>query len=440
MFEEQVLDRLISCREVTALPQVLAEVIRMVGEEETSTKQLSEIILKDPALTARVLRAVNSSFYGLKHSINTVNQAVVTLGVRPVKAIVLSVCLYRVFEQKNQGMDRVRFWRHSLETAIACREIASICGYQPVEEAFVAGLMHDLGFLLMETNFPDQFNAVMQKAENYENLVGLEEEIMGINHARVGAFLVDLWKLPAVYGAAIGRHHVDFDGEFDAQPVERENRLVHIVSLGDRLSKFRVSREAPPNRQDMKQIGILARWLAIEPDDLNRIREQVLGLLIEESEFLEIEIGSITDLLEAANRLIFDQYIMVEKLLRENVEMQEEIARERERKAALDSLKTVTATLSHYINNASATIMSRAQVVQRSLETGAVRDPGNIAAPSMEMILKSVKTISVVLDELKKISGFDTTRYLAETSILDIEARLKSQMKAMEALADEEQS
>lgn len=433
MFEEQVLDRLISCREVTAMPQVLAEVIRVVREEETSAKNISQIILKDPALTVRVLRAVNSPFYGLKHPINTVNQAVVTLGMRPVKAIALSVCLYRMFESGDRGLDRVRFWRHSLETAITCREIALICSYKPVEEAFVAGLMHDLGFLLIETHFPGQFNDIMQKARNYEDLLKLEKEILGVGHARVGAFLVDLWQLPAVYGRAIGRHHA----EFKEQPGGTDHTLEQIVSLGDRLSKFRISPETPPNRRDLKQIEILSRLLEIKPEDLHLVREKVMGLLIRESEFLEIEIGSVTDLLEAANHLIFNQYVMVETLLRENLGMQDEIARERERKAALESLKTVTATLSHYINNASATIQNRAQVVQRSLDTGAVRDPENIAASSMEMIIKSVRTISMLLEELKRMSSFETTRYLAETSILDIDAHLKSRVKALESVGEE---
>jgi nitrogen-specific signal transduction histidine kinase len=129
--------------------------------------------------------------------------------------------------------------------------------------------------------------------------------------------------------------------------------------------------------------------------------------------------------------LIFKQYLIVEQLLRDNREMQDRIAQEQVKKAALESLKTITVTLSHYINNASATIMGRAQMVQHAISRGTIEDGENIAHRSMKSIIKSVKTISIVLEELKKMSGFDTARYIESTSILDIEDRLKTQLESI---------
>lgn len=155
-------------------------------------------------------------------------------------------------------------------------------------------------------------------------------------------------------------------------------------------------------------------------------------MLPKESEFLEIEIGSVTDLLEAANSLIYKQYFLVEKVLRDNRNMQEQIARNRMKKAALESVKTITATLSHYINNASATILGRAQLVQMAISKGTVIDDENIAGHCMELVIKSVKTITLILDELKKLSDFETIPYSDDTTILDIEERLKTQIEAIE--------
>jgi nitrogen-specific signal transduction histidine kinase len=163
------------------------------------------------------------------------------------------------------------------------------------------------------------------------------------------------------------------------------------------------------------------------------IQERVLGLLLKESEFLDIQIGSLTDLLEAANRIIYRQYLQVESVLRENRKMQAQIARDQMKKAALDSLKTITATLSHYINNASATILGRAQLVELALTKGTVSDPERIATNSMAIIVKSVEFISIVLEELKQLSSFDITHYHDETEILDIETKLKAQLAALES-------
>jgi len=122
----------------------------------------------------------------------------------------------------------------------------------------------------------------------------------------------------------------------------------------------------------------------------------------------------------------------VESVLRENRKMQAQIARDQMKKAALESLRTITATLSHYINNASATILGRAQLVELAMSKGTVADPDKVAANSMSIIVKSVEFISVVLEELKKLSSFDVTHYHDETDILDIEEKLQAQLAALE--------
>ncbi|MCK5126369.1 MAG: HDOD domain-containing protein [candidate division Zixibacteria bacterium] len=427
MPEEQVFDLIKDNKELSSLPQVLAEVIRITADENASAKDLANVIMKDPALTARMLRIVNSPFYGPAREISTVNQAVITLGIRAVKALALSTGLYKMYEGSTLVVDRMRFWRHSLETAIACREIAKLCAYRPEEEAFVAGLMHDLGVLTLEANYPDQFKRVWKLVESGENLVKLEEATWGTNHARVGKFLLDQWKLPKFIGEAIAAHHGQFTE--DSLPTDRLGR---IVSLGNMLSKFRTCQVPPLEKADLEKIDILAESLEIGPTVLAELQERILGLLIKESEFLEMDIGSITDLLESANSLLYKQYILVESVLRENRQMQAQIARDQMKKAALDSLKTITATLSHYINNASATILGRAQLVELAIAKKTIIDGENMAGNSMEIIIKSVETISLVLEELKKMSSFDTTQYHDETSILDIEDRLKAQIAEIE--------
>lgn len=428
MSEEQIFDLLKDCKELSSLPQVLAEIIRVADSEDSTASDIANVILKDPPLSARILRVVNSPFYGPVRSISTVNQAVVTLGIRAVKALALSTSLYKLFDIDDPVIDRVRFWRHSLEVAIGCREIAQACSYKPTEEAFVAGLMHDIGILILESNFTDQFRRIWKLIEAGESMIRKEEATWGTNHARVAKFLLDQWKLPPFLGEAISAHHDDFNGD-ETLP---HNRLGRIVNLANRLSKFRTYQMPPLDSGEIQQIEKLAESLGLGHTIMAEIQERTLSQLLKESEFLEMQIGSLTDLLGAANALIYKQYLFVESVLCENRKMQAQIARDQVKKAALDSLKTITATLSHYINNASATILGRAQLVELAVKKGTVEDKGDLAGTSMDIIVKSVEMISMVLDELKKLSSFDTTHYHDETDILDIEDRLKAKIAAIE--------
>ncbi|MCP4568095.1 MAG: HDOD domain-containing protein [FCB group bacterium] len=428
MTEENIFKLLKDNKELSSLPQVLAEVIRVADRDECSASEIADVILKDPSLSARMLRIVNSSFYGQAREITTINQSVVTLGVRAVKAMALSAGLYRLFENENSVVDRIRFWRHSLEVAIACREIAKACGYQPAEEAFVAGLMHDLGILVLESNFSDRFRHVWNLVEAGESLIKLEEENWSTNHCRVGRFLLTQWGIPSLIGDSIAGHHDEFSDENNTP----QHRLSRIVSLANHISKFRICQLPPMGADQIEQIDSLAGSLGIGPTTLADLQEKTISRLIKESEFLDLKVGSTTDLLLDANSLIYKQYLLVESVLRENRQMQAQIARDQLKKAALESLKTITATLSHYINNASATILGRAQLVQLAVDKGTVVDSENVVDDSMEIVVSSVETISLVLDELKKLSSFDTTHYHDETSILDIEDRLKEHINRLD--------
>lgn len=428
MSEQSILELIKDNQELASLPQVLAEVIRIADNDDASTSDIANIIMKDPALTARVLRIVNSPFYGASREIGTINQAVMTLGTRAVKALALTAGLYRLFDDENGVVDRPRFWRHSLEVAIISREIANLCSYKPAEEAYVTGLLHDIGILVMEASFTDQFRRVWRLVTSGEPLAKLEDANWGTNHGRVGKFLLDQWKVPRFIGNAIAQHHEPLE-EQDNNP---RDRLGRIIRLANQISKFRIYQTPPLEKDAFENVEALAESLGIGPTVLAELQESCLSLLIKESEFLDIKIGSISDLLREANHIIYRQYLMVESVLRENRAMQAQIARDQLKKAALEYLKTITATLSHYINNASATILGRAQLVELAVSKGTIQDNQKIASESMDIIVKSVEMISMVLEELKKLSSFDVTHYHDETAILDIEDKLKKHIEILD--------
>lgn len=417
-------------KELTSLPQTLAEVLRVTREEDSSTQELAKVLLRDPAMTAKVLRIANSPYYGAGRTISTVTQAVVTLGMRTVTALTLSTSVYKLVGDWKTAIDRTRFWRHSLEVAIGSRMIYEALGKKQSEEAFVAGLLHDIGILVLENSFPDKYKQIWQRVQQGENLAELEEQLWGTNHARVGKFLLEQWHIPSPICEAVGMHHLIFPPDSAARS---EIALSQVVSLANLLSRFPVAQVTKKEQSFAHENRETIRTsLGFSADALNRIEEQLFTRTIAEAKFLEIEIGSTEEILTEANRLLFEQYITTENLLRDNRQMQQQIARDQMKKLALESLKTITATFNHYMNNATATILGRAQLIEYGITKGTIQDQTGQLRSAMTIITNGVNTISSVMEELKNLASFDTTVYHAETYILDIEMKLKKQLESVE--------
>lgn len=419
-------------KELSSLPQTLAEVLRVTRDDRSSAQDLAEVLMRDPALTAKILRVVNSPFYGMNREITTLTQAVVTLGIRAVSALALSTSIYDITGKWQSTIDRIRFWRHSLEVAIASRLVADAIRYPRPEEAFVSGLLHDLGLLVLEKSFEDKFATVWKQAPSGEELVELEENTWGTNHARVGQFLLEQWKIPASICEAVGQHHKNFPP--DLQDVDY--RLPQIVALANKISKFTVAKTKQQLPHELDYVDILRQNLNLPSERLKPIEEQLLSHTVEQARFLEIDVGSPDEILLEANRMLYNHYNTVENLLRENSQMQKEITQTQFEKAALESLRTITATFNHYINNAAATILGRAQLLELGVKRGDIVDSKNQMPLATDVIINGVNTIQLVLEELKNLESFKTTTYHDETYIIDIENKIKEQLEQLRRSAE----
>jgi len=415
-------------KELLSLPQTLAEVLRVTKSETSSAQELASVLMRDPALTAKILRIANSPFYGVGREITTMTQAVVTLGLRTVTALTLSSSVYKLVDGWNSTIDRPRFWRHSLEVAIGSRMIYEAQGINQGEEAFIGGLLHDIGILVLERAFPKQYPAVWKEAQQGRVLTELEDETWGTDHARVGKFLLEQWHLPQRICDGVGLHHMVFP------PDERnpEFRLGQTVALANQISRFPIG-DGPRTEvaAAAENRSAIIQNLKLPADKFSALQAQLFQKTIEQAKYLEINIGSVDDILMEANRLLFEQYMTVENLLRENRQMQQQIAKDQMKKLALESLKTITATFNHYMNNATATILGRAQLVDYGIQHGQIQDPTGSLQTAMQVITNGVTTISSVMEELKNLAAFETTVYHAETYIIDIEARLTKQLESL---------
>lgn len=203
----QLTDKLSTIRELPTFPTTALEVMRLASDSETSVAELSKIVSRDPALSARILRVANSKYYGLAKKISTIEWAIVALGFETLRKTVLSLTLIDLFKGAKH-FDPRRFWKHAMDTASAARSIAKEMKNRIPGEAYAAGLLHDIGTLVLYRFFSEDFEEI-QRLEEKEGLPLSQAElvVVGTSHADIGAWLAEKWNFPAHFVEAIRYHH-----------------------------------------------------------------------------------------------------------------------------------------------------------------------------------------------------------------------------------------
>ncbi len=185
------------------LPNTVKRIAQMVDSPETTGRQLGAEISRDQVISAKVLKLVNSGFYGFTQSISSIPHAVTMLGFNAVKSLVLSSSVIDSMDDAFPGL-----WDHSLACARTCMFIAEQLGMPDTEELSTIGLLHDLGKVVIYQTMEGQFRRVRLRVEKKGMLVyQAEEEVLGVNHAELGGWLLEKWALPTSLTAPIADHH-----------------------------------------------------------------------------------------------------------------------------------------------------------------------------------------------------------------------------------------
>ncbi len=196
--------------QLVPFPAVAIEVVRLVDNPKTSAAKLGEVISQDQALAAKVLKVANSPFYGFPKQISTINFAIVVLGFETLKEIVLSVSLASSLANKlDKGFELERFWRHSLLVGITTKHLAKDLGYRVSGEAFTAGLLHDIGILVIAQYFKKEFQEIVQIGRRREfPFEQIEQRFLdNSTHYEIGSWLAEKWNFPDQLVEAISFHH-----------------------------------------------------------------------------------------------------------------------------------------------------------------------------------------------------------------------------------------
>ncbi len=232
-----VLDRLAArVSTLYTLPAVAMKVLDLTDNPHVDTHALKKCIENDPALTCKILRVVNSSLFGLSREVSDLNQALALLGIKPLKMLVLGFSLPPALLARVEGNVLERYWRHTLTKAVAGREISELLWEIPGDDAFVAGLLQDLGELSLIQEIGEPYCRLLQKVgEGHFDLAAIEAETMGFDHTALSARLLAAWHLPAVLAESVswGEGLRPSDGAVDGR-----SPLQQILHLAELLAGF----------------------------------------------------------------------------------------------------------------------------------------------------------------------------------------------------------
>jgi putative nucleotidyltransferase with HDIG domain len=226
-----------SLRDLPVLPSIVLDLIHSLDRDDVDVTTLAEKMSRDQALAAKILRLANSSFYGLAAKVKTVKQAIVVLGFDSARALAVASNVIDTFGGGAGGARRVDaadFWRHSIATALCAKNLASRADLDP-DAAFIAGLLHDIGRLVLAISFPDRYAEVLDDCERNDATVDAAElRVFGLDHQRAGQMLAEAWKFPPLIQRAIGQHHAPAGADLGDLPgvVHAANAMVHALELG----------------------------------------------------------------------------------------------------------------------------------------------------------------------------------------------------------------
>src|SRR3989442_8211365 len=220
-------------KNLPTIPAVLARVLGLVEREDSSTRDLVDLIEHDQALTGKMLRLANSAFFGQSRGVGTIPRAVMLLGFSTVRNLALGV---KVWDTIADGIPSERLeelWTHAVMVAVASKVLAAkLCAGDP-DEAFTAGLLHDVGRLVLAARFKDAYWTAAAGADRAGSIVDFEQETFGVHHAEVGGWLLEAWGLPPPIVEAARLHHATPDRPGATGLVASANRLVAVTDVAE---------------------------------------------------------------------------------------------------------------------------------------------------------------------------------------------------------------
>ncbi len=337
---KDLLERVMASPRLPSLPTIALEVIDLVQQHDVNIKQIAQTIQMDPALSGKILKTVNSSFYGQSQTISTISHALVVLGLNSVKTLALGFSLITNLKlPESEGFDHFLFWKRSLYTASAAKLLANRVGVVQHEESFLGGLLHDLGVLAMAQALDGEYEeAIASVQQSPERMVVVEAERFDLDHTQVGAALAESWNLPPILRAPIQHHHKPDEAPDEVAPV------VRCVALGSAVAEVFIS-DAPG--ESLERFYKLAeQWFSLSREAAEPMLAEVHKSTVEMRRLFDLptgELGNADDILARANEAMLQLSLQNQQQTNELKLRNEQLAK----KATTDSL-TGAANRGHF--------------------------------------------------------------------------------------------
>lgn len=244
--------------ELQALPEVAWKVRSIAGDPKGTASQLAEVIKSDPALSSKLLKLANSAFYGLPSQVSNIQRAIVLLGFKTVQSLALAGSLCGVFggTRISPTFSGYDLWKHCLGVGVAARKIASLVDGLNPEEAFLAGVTHDVGMLAVRDAKPDRLAAAIARALEGMGFLEAERAELGTDHTEVGLALTTVWRFPDDLRLVCRHHHAPGEAKGKIAP------LIHAVHLADwlcgqqRVGFYLTQAEGPVCGESLRVLGL----------------------------------------------------------------------------------------------------------------------------------------------------------------------------------------
>jgi putative nucleotidyltransferase with HDIG domain len=270
---ESVKKRVASRLSIPPLPAILSRIDEKLRDPDVGVREIGELVAQDPPLAARVLRVANSSYYGLKQPVVTVEHAASVLGINALRNMLMQVSLFQAWGHVTGGgkIDLAALWKHSILTgqiASSLRKIAHAGLDASPEEMYVAGLLHDIGkFVLLDTFPAELMKAIDASRETGEPQHVAEQRVIGMSHTQIGALIAKRWALPDSVSRAINYHH-------DVGTLARKDPIVGMIVVANELSNAVLAGKPE------KVLGVVHadtfKLLGIDPDTVVGLGEQAV--------------------------------------------------------------------------------------------------------------------------------------------------------------------
>lgn len=281
----EMLEEILACPSLPTLPVVALKVIELCADQNVRFSELAKTIQNDQGLTAKVLRTVNSSFYGLRQRCGSIDKALVMLGLSPVKALVLGFSLVSSMEaNKDDGFDYQDYWRRGLFTAVGGKCMVEAAGAKYGDEVFIAGLLQDIGVIALVRAMGRDYYAVLAQAQgDHRKLVKAELTALEIQHPDIGAMLAQRWKLPDSLVIPVKYH------ERPTAAPAQHNEIVHGVGIGNLVHDAIM---LPDSNEPLRKLYDRAgQWLNLTTDKIDAGLKRAKEATREMAELFKLDIG-----------------------------------------------------------------------------------------------------------------------------------------------------